>query len=64
MTQPISPTDLDELRRLAHFDWADGAVDGGPPLADTDRAAKLFSLAPSRASPEWSASRNASGASL
>ncbi len=44
MTQPISPTDLDELRRLMHLDWADGAVDGGPPLADTDRATNLYGV--------------------
>ncbi len=44
MTQPISPTELDELRRLMHLDWADGAVDGAPPLADTDRAANLYGV--------------------
>ena len=44
MTQPISLTDLDELRRLMHLDWAEGAVGGGPPLADADRAASLYGV--------------------
>ena len=32
----------EEIRRLMHLDWADGAVDGRPPLEDIDRAAHLY----------------------
>ena len=45
MGQPVSPTDLEELRRLMHLDWGELASGDRPALQNLDRAALLYGRA-------------------